>query len=52
MDKISNKDRVNAEKVYPGAAVDNAEDEKVSAERVKNDVKHLNNNPRNNKLDE
>lgn len=52
MDKKIAKQRTDAEKKYPGAAIDNADNEKVSAERVKNDVKCLNNNPRNNKLDE
>lgn len=52
MDKITDKDRLNAEKMYPGAGVDNADGDKVSTERVRRDVKHLNNNPRNNKLDE
>lgn len=34
---------------YPGAAIDNADDGKVSAEMVKERTKQQNNNPRNEK---
>lgn len=37
---------------FPGAAIDYADSERVDPEMVKRDVKNLNDNPRNNKLDE
>ena len=43
---------VKATDLYPGAATDYADSERVNPEMVKRDVKNLNNNPRNNKLDE
>ncbi|MDE7151750.1 MAG: hypothetical protein K2O27_05745 [Candidatus Amulumruptor sp.] len=45
--KITKKD-CEAEK-FPGVAVDIANDEKTTRELVKENVKELNNNPRNNK---
>lgn len=43
---------VDAERKYPGSAIDSADDNNVNAEMVKADVKCLNNNPRNNELDQ
>lgn len=37
---------------YPGAAIDAADKNHVDAEMVDADVKELNNNPRNNDLDQ
>lgn len=50
--KAAEQQQVNAEKMYPGAATDYADNEKVTPKMVRKDVKELNNNPRNNKLDE
>ena len=41
-----------AERRYPGSAINNADENKVNADMVKADVKSLNNNPRNNELDQ
>ncbi|MDE6371628.1 MAG: hypothetical protein K2K92_09085 [Duncaniella sp.] len=48
MDKNTNK----AADMYPGAAVDQAYDEKVTPKEVIEETKELNDNPRNNSLDE
>lgn len=39
-----------AQREYPGAQIDCADDNKVNPKMVKEDVKDLNNNPRNNDL--
>lgn len=44
--------RNKAADIYPGVDVDIADNEKVSKKLEKNDVKELNNNPRDNNLDE
>lgn len=36
---------------YPGVAVDRADNDKTDSKLVKEDVKDLNNNPRNNDID-
>ncbi|MBD5322761.1 MAG: hypothetical protein K2G27_00885 [Duncaniella sp.] len=46
-----NKD-IKAQQVYPGAGTDQADNGKVDPKLVKEDIKDLNNNPRNNSLDE
>ncbi len=51
-DKVTEQQETAAEKQYPGAAIDYADDERENTEMVKDDVKSLNNNPRNNKLDQ
>ena len=43
--------RKDAEKVYPGAAVDKSDDDKVNVKMVESEVRELNNNPRNNDID-
>lgn len=48
MEKKITKKECEAEH-YPGVATDIADDEKTTPEFVKEDVKNLNNNPRNNK---
>lgn len=48
MEKKITKKECEAEH-YPGVATDIADDEKTTPELVKEDVKNLNNNPRNNK---
>lgn len=48
----SNRQSVKAADQYPGVAFDIVSDEKVSSQRVDADVKSLNDNPRNNDLDE
>lgn len=46
-DKKKTKEEILAEQDYPGAAIDAADDDKVSNETVKERTKTLNNNPRN-----
>lgn len=41
------KEQVNAEKKYPGVAIDVADDEKVDKKTVRERTETLNNNPRN-----
>ncbi len=50
--KTTEQQAVNAEKHYPGVATDAADDNKDNAQRVKNNVRELNNNPRNNDIDQ
>lgn len=50
MEKKSKKDNKQAN-VYRGVTMDEANDNKVSAKRVKADVAELNNNPRSNDID-
>ncbi len=50
--KTTTRQEENAADRFPGAAVDYADSERVDPKMVKRDVKNLNNNPRNNKLDE
>lgn len=50
--KTTVKQQEIAEKDFPGAAIDYADDNKVDPKMVKKDVKELNNNPRNNNLDQ
>ncbi|MBD5213922.1 MAG: hypothetical protein HDS75_03760 [Bacteroidales bacterium] len=45
-------DETEARRIYPGADVDASEDNTVDTKEVKEDVKELNNNPRDNSLDE
>lgn len=52
MDTSEEKQYTQAEQDYPGAAIDRADEEKVDEAKVKNDVCTLNNNPRNNEIDE
>lgn len=40
-------DKNKARKEYPGAAIDKADNDRVSEKLVKESVKELNNNPRN-----
>lgn len=37
---------------YPGMAIDAADDNKVSGNRVRKATKRMNNNPRNNEIDQ
>lgn len=48
MDKNNRKQQTEAEKKYRGAATDRADNDKVNVKMVDQDVKELNNNPRNN----
>lgn len=41
------KEQKEALQDFPGAAIDVPDDEKATEKRVKEDVKNLNNNPRN-----
>lgn len=50
--KPTAQQELHAEQNYPGAATDHADDDRENAQMVKDDVKSLNNNPRNNDLDE
>ncbi|MCM1356854.1 MAG: hypothetical protein NC212_10670 [Staphylococcus sp.] len=51
MEKTNKKEKeVKSSQKYPGVSVNIADDNKVNPEMVKNDVKELNNNPRNNDL--
>ncbi len=45
-------DEAEARRYFPGADVDAAEDNTVDAKEVRQDVKELNDNPRDNSLDE
>ena len=45
--KTSVMDKNKARKEYPGAAIDKADNDRVSEKLVKESVKELNNNPRN-----
>ena len=45
--EVKEFDKTQAEKKYPGAAVDVADGEKVTAEAVKQETAQMNNNPRN-----
>lgn len=49
-DTMDTKDYTKAADTLPGAATDIADNEKVNPEMVKDDVKELNNNPRDNDL--
>lgn len=49
VEKNSENMALEAEKNYPGAAVDVADDEKVTAEEVNAETRELNYNPRNDK---
>lgn len=46
--KTEKKTEVKETEKYPGVAVDVADDDKVTEKAVKQDVKKLGNNPRNN----
>lgn len=48
MDKKQDK----ASKIYPGVGVDQADHDKTTPRLVKQETKELNNNPRNNDIDE
>ncbi len=50
--KPTEQREIKAEKIYPGASTDYADDDRENAQMVKNDVKSLNNNPRNNDIDQ
>ncbi|MDE6240013.1 MAG: hypothetical protein K2M54_08550 [Muribaculaceae bacterium] len=50
--KPTAQQELHAEQNYPGASTDYADCDRENAQMVKNDVKSLNNNPRNNDLDE
>lgn len=52
MDKVDKKQQTNAERRYPGASSGDKCNRKVSETRVNRDTKSLNNNPRNNEIDE
>lgn len=43
--------RKAAEQVYPGATLDESFDDKVNVKMVESEVRELNNNPRNNDID-
>lgn len=49
-DKITKEQIRKAEQDYAGMSIDAADDDKTTAKEVKNDVRQLNNNPRNNDL--
>ena len=48
--KITKKQVTKAQQMYSGMTIDAADDDKVTACKVKNDVRQLNNNPRNTDL--
>lgn len=48
MDSKEKKTEINAEKIYPGAEINKADNDKVSESFVKERVETENNNPRNN----
>lgn len=52
MDKNTKKseEEIRAEETFPGAAIDAADDDKVTKKAVKERTKTLNNNPRNHDL--
>lgn len=52
METSKEKKYTEAEQDFPGAAIDRADDEKVDTKKVKSEVCTLNNNPRNNEIDE
>lgn len=51
-EKSTTKPSTEAEKKYPGVAIDRADDDRVDPQDVKCETRYLNNNPRNNSIDE
>lgn len=51
MEKKHDITAAEAQKKYPGAEIDKADKDKVDSRLVKEETKDLNNNPRNNDID-
>lgn len=51
MEKEHDMTAAEAQQKYPGVETDNADNDKVDPKLVKEETKELNNNPRNNDID-